>query len=170
MESNPYHSPSSNLFGSSNQTTPEAVPAEAIVQLQRTKPWTRFVGVVIWLATALMMLGGCAMLFMAMMGIGSAETGIAEKGMLAGMAAAYLVVGLIYIYPAVKIWSYGSAIASLMKSRSPEDLVKALDQQRALWKFAGIITIILMVLYGMIIVGAILFGVAGAMKGLPQTP
>ena len=97
----------------------------------------------------------------------------AEKGMMVGMAIAYVVMGFLYIYPAIKIWSYGSAIRSLMNSRSPEDLVKALDQQRSLWKFAGILTIILIIIYAVAIIAMIGLGVAvgsGAMKGLPGSP
>jgi len=173
MESNPYNSPSANLFGSSSQTTTEAVPAEAISQLQRTKPWTRVIGVVTWLVVGLMVLGGAGFAVFALAGLASANTGAAEKGMMVGMAIAYVVMGFLYIYPAIKIWSYGSAIRNLMNSRSPEDLVKALDQQRSLWKFAGILTIILIIVYAVAIIAMIGLGVAagaGALKGLPGTP
>jgi hypothetical protein len=166
MESNPYNSPSANLFGSSSQTTTEAVPSEAITQLQRTKPWVRFFGVMMWIATGLMLLGGIAVGIGAIAGLASAQTGMAEKGMLIGMAAAYVVFGFLYLYPSMKIWAYGTAIGKLAESRSAEDLVKALDQQRAFWKFIGVMMIIMFVIYFVAIVVMIAVGASGALSNL----
>jgi hypothetical protein len=42
------------------------------------------------------------------------------------------------------------------------DLEAALRQQKSFWKFAGIAALVLMVLYAVIIVGAVIVGVAAA--------
>ncbi|HCN27674.1 MAG TPA: hypothetical protein DIT64_02595 [Verrucomicrobiales bacterium] len=171
MENNPYQTPSANLFGSSSTTTAEAVPGEAIVMLQRTKPWLRFFGVLMWIAVAFMLFGAAAMLAMgiggAAMAAGSnSPIGAAEGGIMIGLAALYVVMAFFYIYPAIKIWKAGTAIKKLMASRQPEDLVAALDHQRAFWKFVGIMTIIMIILYIGIFVVMGVVGVAGAMGGM----
>lgn len=102
------------------------------MQLQRTKPWVRFIGVLLWIGVALMMLGGVIVLFSSIMGMsamnqnGAGNLGL-QAGVMVGIAISYLIMSLLYIYPAVKIWKYGSYIAKLVSSRSPEDLVSALE-------------------------------------------
>ena len=167
MESNPYNSPSANLFGSSGQTTMEAVPSEAITQLQRTKPWVRFFGVMMWLATGLMVLGGAAACLIALAGVVSPGSAGMPKEMMIAMAGLYVFVGFLYIYPTIKIWGYGTAIRKLVDSRSADDLVKALDMQRAFWKFIGIMMIILFSIYFLMFVVMIVMGATGVLKNLP---
>lgn len=168
MESpiNPYTSPSANLFGSSGQTGGQLVSAEVISQLQRSKPWSRLVGVVAWLFVGLIMLGSVGVLAVAVAGaLSSSAAG--EQGFMIGMAAVYLLMSVIYIYPAIKIWGYGSAIKRLLVSRTEADLVAALDKQRSLWKFLGILTLFIIVIYAGIFLFAMTVGIAGAMKGFP---
>lgn len=167
MESNPYTSPSANLFGSTSGTFAEGVPQEAITQLQGTKPWVRLIGVIMWIAVALMMFGGVAVTLAGVSGISQVTQGRAggmDGAMVIGIAVGYMIGALLYIYPTVKIWKYGSCIGRLVNSRSPEDLVAALNQQRSFWKFIGILVLITIVIYVLIIAAAVLFGVAAGMK------
>jgi hypothetical protein len=84
-----------------------------------------------------------------------------------GMAGAYVLIGFLYIYPTLKIWGYGTAIGKLVNSRSADDLVKALDMQRAFWKFLGVMMIILFAIYFLIFVAMIVAGATGALNNLP---
>ncbi|SKB04122.1 hypothetical protein SAMN02745166_03980 [Prosthecobacter debontii] len=172
MESNPYNTPSANLFGSTHGTAVEGVPAEAIVQLQRTKPWLRLIGVVMWIAVGLMLLGALGVVAAAAIGAGEmmkGQTGAFGGVPLIGVAVLYALMSLIYIYPTVKIWKYGTCIGRLSQSRNPEDLVAALNQQRAFWKFAGILLILMILLYVVVIIGAVVFSAAAA-GGLQNIP
>ncbi len=176
MESNPYASPSANLFGSTSGTSADIAPPGAIVQLQRTKPWVRFIGVLLWIMIALM---AAVLAFGAVAGAAGlsalAQSQGGAEGMPAaaqGVAAVSMLVGfgimlILYVYPAIKLWKYGTFIGKLVISRSAADLESALDQQRALWKFAGILTIISLCIYAVVIVLAI---AGAAMGGLPTTP
>lgn len=172
MESNPYNTPSANLFGSTQGTSSEGVPQEAIVQLQRTKPWLRLIGVVMWIMVGFMLLGALGIVVAA--AIGAGELMKSDMGALGGIgfigvAVMYGVMALIYIYPTVKLWKYGTFIGRLSTSRNPEDLIAALNQQRAFWKFAGIMLILMIVLYIVIFIGAVVFGAAAA-SGLNNLP
>jgi Family of unknown function (DUF5362) len=171
MESNPYSSPAANLFGSTSATSAESVSAGVINQLKRTKPWVRFIGVMMWIAIGFMMLASVLMILG-----GSAMGAAMEKanpampaGFMAGIGALYVLIAFLYIYPTIKIWKYGTSIGKLTQSGSNADLENALDQQRAFWKFVGIMMIIMIVVY---IVAFVVMIVAGfsmaAAGGLPK--
>ncbi len=175
MENNPYNTPSANLFGSTAGTAQEGVSQGAITQLQRTKPWVRFLSVIMWLVVALMLVAALGMI------LGGAFAGQAlEKaspgmsgGLMMGLGAIYIVFSFLYIYPAVKLWAYGTQIAKLVESRSADHLEAALNQQRAVWKFMGIITIVMIVGYVVAIIGMVAFSAymgfsqAGGVTELP---
>jgi hypothetical protein len=59
----------------------------------------------------------------------------------------YIPFALLYLYPGMKLWGYASAISRLALSRSPQDLEAALGQQKSFWKFAGILTMVVIILY-----------------------
>ena len=170
MESpiNPYTSPSANLFGSSGQTSNEAVPAEAIIQLQQTKPWVRFFSVMMWIAVFFMLLAGLGMAALSMIGGEAAKAAGMPPTMAIILGGVYAVFAFLYIYPAMKIWQYASSIQRLVNSRHPSDLVSALSHQRAFWKFVGILMILVILAYVLIFVVAIGAGVAAGMKGMPS--
>lgn len=171
MESNPYTSPSANLFGSTSGTSTGVVPQEAITQLQGTKPWVRLIGVIMWIAVVLMLLGGVGVAIAGVAGVGAAAQGQGgpQAAMMIGMAVGYGFVALLYIYPTVKIWKYGTSIGRLVNSRSAEDLVAALDQQRSFWKFVGILFLITIVIYILAIIALVVFGVAAGAGGAKPT-
>ncbi|MDZ4289170.1 MAG: DUF5362 family protein [Prosthecobacter sp.] len=170
MESNPYSSPSANLFGSTGSTLSEAVSQGTISQLQGTKPWVRFMAVLLFLGGIMMV--GLGLIMGVATGMGGMALPQGQAGNPFGGASmvvigvVYSLMGLLYLYPAVKLWKYGTKIGDLIKSRSVADLEAALNEQRIVWKFWGVMTIIIFVLaFAGAIVGAIV-GVmaAGAMK------
>jgi hypothetical protein len=91
---------------------------------------------------------------------------MAGKGFLLGMGALYLLMALFYVYPAIKLWSYGSRIAKLKNSLSLADLNAALHEQRRFWKFTGIVVIVMMGIYMLFVVGLVAAGAMAASKGM----
>jgi hypothetical protein len=169
MENNPYTSPAANLFGSTSGTSVEYVSTGVIHQLKRTKPWVRFFGVILWIAVSFMILAAVAMV------VGGAAMGTMMQqtnpgmpaGLITGFGAVYILMAVLYIYPAIKIWKYGSSIGKLVQSGSHLDLEEALNQQRGFWKFVGVMMIIGIGMYLLGIV--VMFGFAAtAVAGLPK--
>ncbi len=159
MESNPYSSPAANLFGSTSGTSVESVSAGVINQLKRTKPWVRFMGVLLWIGVIFMSLAAAAMLLGgATMGnvMAQANPGM-PTGFMTGIAVLYIFLAVLYMFPAIKIWKYGTSIGKLVKSGSNADLEEALNQQRGFWKFVGIMAIIMIVVYIVVMVGVAVF-------------
>ncbi|TDU63156.1 hypothetical protein EI77_04477 [Prosthecobacter fusiformis] len=169
MESNPYTSPSANLFGSTGSEM-EIVPQDVITPLVRTKFWVRFISVMLWISVALMLLSGVVMGIGAVTGMGNdMPTGSAsmQAGMFMGMSVMYILLSLFYIFPAIKLWSYGTQIANLAASRSTLDLMKALNTQRSFWKFVGVLTLVSIILGIVAVIGVVAFGAAAAMGSMP---
>lgn len=148
---NPYATPSANPYGSNPLSMEGSVAAETIAPLAGTKGWVQFMSVIMWLIAALCIL--YAVVMIGMQGVVSQVIAKQQPGnpmaqgpFMAIMGGFYLFLALFYIYPAVKLWAYGSRIGVLKTSLRVQDLNAALHEQRRLWKFTGIMTIVFMVL------------------------
>ncbi len=162
---NPYSTPAANLYGSTTGGVSDAVSPSTIAMLAATKPWVRFMAVLMWIGVAFMLLAAVGMGAFSMLGL--AKQGQANPfggaGLIA-MAAIYGVMAFVYIYPAIKLWKYANRIGSLGSTRSVTDLDAALNEQRGFWKFIGVMTILMISLYFVAIIGFVAFGASAAMK------
>jgi len=167
---NPYSAPVSNPYGSGTGST-DAVSPSTISALVGTKPWVRFLSIMLWIGIGLMLLGAAFIAIASATGL----PGSSGRNPLGGpemilITVIYAVLALIYIYPAIKLWAYGSRIGALSVTRSLADLDAALTEQRRFWKFAGIIMIILICTYIIMFIGIFAFAGATAFKagGFPR--
>jgi hypothetical protein len=136
-----------------------AVGSAVVDQLARTKGWTRLFSVLMWIGASFLILGGIAMIFLGVFA-GSMASEMAEQlaaiGGAVGLGVVYFLMAFFYIYPALKLGGYSSRITELMNVPSEANLVAALNEQRAFWKYIGILTVIVLVLYALIIVGVLI--------------
>jgi hypothetical protein len=77
-----------------------------------------------------------------------------------GAAFAYLLIGLVQFPPVFFLHRYAGRIAKLAASGAPSDLEDALRAQKSFWKYVGIFTLVVMILYILVLVGVLVF--AGA--------
>lgn len=167
MEMNPYTSPAIQ-----NPLAPGAygetqVSTAAIQQLADTKPWVRFLSVLVFVGAGFLLLAAAGMLIAGAAGTAMAMPGRSSglpAGMGIGLAILYGLMAFLYIFPGIKLWKYADHIAALVQTRRDSDLVAALDQQRSFWKFVGIMTIITLVVYVFIIVAVVIAAAAGAAR------
>ena len=154
MNTDPYATPMTNPYGGESSFPPGLVSAAAVQQLASTKPWVRFISVMTFIGAAFTLLAALGM-FIAGAGLGSSvmtktsqdNPALGAIGGLVGVGAIYVFFAFLYLYPAVKLWKYASAIGSLLQTGSEADLVAALNQQRSFWKFVGIMMIISLVIF-----------------------
>jgi len=167
MESpaNPYSTPAANLYGASTGVSSEIVAASTIAQLTGTKPWVRFMSVLMWIGVFFMLLAAAGMGVVAAIGKGKLA-GNSPFGDMQFMALAvvYAVFAILYIIPAAKLWKYASRIGTLASTRTVADLDAALNAQRGFWKFVGVMMIILLSLYLVAIIGVVAVGTTAALK------
>jgi hypothetical protein len=164
---NPYSSPAANLYGSSTSGAADAVAASTIAALAGTKPWVRFMSVLMWIGVVFMLLGALALGAISMIGVAKQASSPANPfggAQFLVLAVIYGVMAFVYIYPAIKLWKYANRIGSLNSTRSVADLDAALNEQRGFWKFIGVMTILLISLYFVAIIRFVAFGASAAMK------
>ena len=124
------------------------VSAGTVQALKETRPWVRLIAIVGMVMTGIMLI---AMLAAASFGFFAAAKGRGNTAGIGGLEiivilAIALLMGLLYIYPIVKLFKYAGAISRLDRSGSVKDLEDALGQQKSFWKFAGILTLIVLFL------------------------
>jgi hypothetical protein len=136
-----------------HQQSGGAVSGAVIDQLSRTKGWARFLGILGFITCGFMILGGIAL---ALMEAATRSEMEESKGFRIFMSMVYIVIAAFYFYPSFKLNQYASRIGKLVQQPTEENLVSALDSQRVFWKFFGIIMMVTLILYLLVIIGAII--------------
>jgi hypothetical protein len=146
-EQNPYRSPAVPAAGEPLGANDRAgeVSAGSLLTLKQTRPWVRFMSVLLFLSAALLvaagMVGGAVQ-------IANGNTGGAEFG---AVLALYVAIGALYILPGVFLWQYATRITALLDSPTVGRLEHALQAQKSFWKFVGISAAIVMALYAVVL-------------------
>ncbi len=161
---NPYMPPVSPLSGpSSHGLSTEGVSSTTLEHLRGTRPWVRLLAVLGFIFAIFICLAGAAMMVgSSFMGEATGLTGMAGVG----IGVLYLLLALIYIFPSIWMWRYAGSIQTLLSSRQTADLDEAMKHQKAVWRFFGIIAMVMIVIYAVIIVVAIIAATVGAAGGL----
>lgn len=123
---------------------PVGISARTMELLRQTRPWVIFFSVLGFLATGLMLLVG---LFITVGGMATRAA-----GMRVWIGLLYVAFAAIYLFPSIFLWRYGMRIGSLVARGHAEDLELALEAQKSFWRFTGILTIVVIVLYVVAIV------------------
>lgn len=163
METDPYATPMTNPQ-STGHSGDAAISQGIIQQLAGTKGWVRFISVLMFIGAGLMLLVALMMGLMGSAMASATKNPVFSGGMGVFLAVIYAAFAFVYIYPAVKLWKYATCIGSLMASGATFDLEAALNEQRAFWKFIGILFLIILSLYALIFIGAMVVSVIGAMR------
>lgn len=170
MATDPYLTPSAGLQSPTYRASP--ISQEVMRQLAGTKPWVRFISVLMFVGAGFMLLAALVMglaggTIFSSMGSGSGPkfSGAMGAGIGLGIAFFYGLFALLYIYPALKLWKYANRIGDLANSGQTHDLEAALTEQRVFWKFVGIMILAVFALYAGIIVLMMVVGGIGAMQG-----
>jgi hypothetical protein len=157
---NPYAAPTAKTQGGAVG----AVPFPIVAELTGTRPWVRFISILMWIICSVVILGVVLALVFGLLGAGAiagsdAKAGAVGFGAVLMMAVGYGLTAMLIIYPTLKLSKYASNISRLAASQSFSDLAAALAEQRRFWKFYGILTLIylsfalLFVLLGVVGIG-----------------
>lgn len=152
---NPYQAPMATTYSSDVGDSDPSLDRAADM-LRQTKPWVRFISVMMFIASGFLVLGGLIMMV----------AGAAAKlpgGFGAAFGFVYIVLAILYALPAVFLWKYADRISVFLRQRSPGKLASALEAQKSFWKLAGILMLIVLCMYAVIIVFAVLAGVAASL-------
>jgi len=151
---NPYRSPEVASKPSDGGVWDSSLNGAADM-LRKTKPWVRFMSVIMFIGSAFMALGGAIM-----MAAGAAG---APGAVGAFLGILYILMAILYVIPAVFLWRYADRIGSFLLQRTPGRLASALEAQKSFWKFVGILTLIVLCIYALIALFAIFGAIATSM-------
>ncbi len=124
----------------------------AINHLLRTSKWSKFLSIVGFVATGLLIVLALVMLFI--VGASDFNFSFYEGGLL---SLVYLFSGAIYGYSCYLLYQFSKNIKEAISNKDNKQLELALKNQSDLYTFYGVLTIILLAIYAITIV----FGIMG---------
>jgi type II secretory pathway pseudopilin PulG len=121
--------------------------------LRKTRPWVRFLSVLGFLLVGLMIVAAVAMTGY---GISRMSDNTQEAWVAVAVGVFYLAFSIIYLFPVRYLSRYASAITDALQGPAQTEAVeRALLNQKSFWKFAGIMTIVTVLIYVPLILAAI---------------
>lgn len=128
----------------------------AIMFLTQTRKWVNFLAILGFVAIGLMVISG--LFFGTMMGAMMGDTGMAAVGGSAFFGLFYIIVALIYFFPVMYLYKFGTKLKTALATRDSISLEQAFENLKSHYKFVGIVAIIGMAFYAfwaliMIVVG-----------------
>lgn len=107
--------------------------------LRSTRPWTRFLSILGFIAVAILILSGIAM----MLGKNFLPKSTDSPAlMLTG--AINVAVSVFYLIPSIWLYKYSSAISRFLDGGGATELGNALVYQKSFWKYVGIMILVSM--------------------------
>lgn len=161
----PYRPPASRGFVRPGAAGTSSITRGMIANLQNTRPWVLLMGIVGMIGTVLVFLGGLAMMVIGSLPGVADEAGI---GPLAGAAlgGVYVLLAILYFIPSFFLLRYAGAIGQVGPQGNPEAFEDALRRQLSFWRFVGILTVAMIVLYLLLIAAIAVMAVIGASQGV----
>ena len=144
-----------------------------VFYLKGASPWLRFVGILGFIGAALMVLWGIVFVaILPMLGQGTLteipgfeEFNVQWNGAFGGsMAILFLGIGALMFFPSLFIYRFGEKIRSYLRTGAEQDLELAFKNNKSLWKFLGILSIIELAFVPVLIIGGIIIAVAAVLN------
>ncbi|MDE2236029.1 MAG: hypothetical protein KGK44_10880 [Gammaproteobacteria bacterium] len=135
---------------------PITVSESILGSLKDTSPWVKFLAIVCFVVSAFVFLGG--VITVAGFALGHETSPLrAVLGPIAGIVE-IISAAFFYLIPGIFLLRYGNAILAI-QATGQAAMEDALRQQKTLWKYVGIFTIVLLVCYVLMIIGLIIFAI-----------
>lgn len=109
--------------------------------------WAKFFAVMSFIGLGFMILGGLILLII---------PGKPELKLIGGV---YLVFSVIYFFPGMYLLRFSNKTRDAIDHLDENDLEEGLENLKSLFRFTGILTIVVLSLYVLFIIGAIIFGI-----------
>jgi hypothetical protein len=161
---NPYQSPENPSVPEKPLESRSALTETMLSYLKEASPWLRFIGVLGFIGSGLMCLGG--IIFMIVMFAASDFTENLGGALTGLIGLIYIPMGALYFFPARFTYYFGAKIRDYRFTNSEQDLEMAFKNNKSLWKFIGILAIIALAFIPLFIILAIVGGIAAVAGGL----
>mgnify|MGYP005750443037 CR=1 FL=1 len=134
------------------------IPRTSLYLLMETAKWGKFLSIVgfVFVGIVLIMAFGFGYIFNQVQSELTQSTPVPFGPMMTGI---YLLMAVLYFFPCLYLYRYSQKTKAAVLERDQAQLNLALENQKSLYKFMGILTIVGLCFYAF----ALLFGLAGAM-------
>jgi hypothetical protein len=151
---NPWRSPGTEAIAAQDGSGAGVLTPVMVRYLREASPWLRFIGILGFIGSGLMTLGG---LVFAILVVLISDLAGEFGGIMAGsfMGVLYIVLGLLAFFPAKFSYGFGSKLHHYILSNSERDLEEALKNNKSLWKFLGIMAIVYLAIIPLALIGGI---------------
>jgi hypothetical protein len=164
---NLYQSPQTDV-NAANPLAPEwRLTKTMVLYLKGASPWLRFLGILGFIGAGGTMLGGLLFLIAALLGGGLLTEALtsqmdgeaAAAGIVGGVTifTAFLIIaaGLICFFPARFTYNFGKKIKNFLQNNAEGELEAAFKNNKSLWKFMGIMTIIYLAFLPVLLIASV---------------
>lgn len=132
--------------------------------LKETAKWTKLLSIVGFVTVGFLILFGLVMMF-SIGSLGDKYSQISGMGSMgAVMGIVYILMAGLYLYPILKLYHFSDFAKKALASHDSHMLTQALEAQKSMYKFMGILTVIVLAIYAIIIVFT-LIGLAAFVGG-----
>jgi len=123
-------------------SVPPAITPAMIESLKQTKPWVRFISIMVFIAGGLVFVVGLLLILGA--GLFSSLSGTVLGGAPLGLIGfLYTVIACLFWFPALYLFRYASGIKRACSCDQVGGVEDALKNQKSFWRFAGILLLLL---------------------------
>ena len=169
---NPYEAPGTGGYALQQQAAASGMITPLMVEhLRAARPWVRLLSILLLIAASFMVLTAGLMFLGGLAGLAAAGkrgTGTGAEAFVGPLGGIfYFFMSGFYAIPAVLMHRFANAIDSFVTAPSSASLEDALDKNRGYWKFCGIMALIMIGFTMLLIVGAIVVGVAAGLAAKP---
>ena len=132
------------------------VDHDASTYLKETARWAKFLGIMGFIGCGLCVIGGLVLAATtsgALGGLGATGFGVMSG---AGIAIVYIVLALLYFFPCLYLFNFASKMQLAIRSNDQGQLNQSFKNLKSCFRFLGILTIIVLGLWGLGIIIAII--------------
>lgn len=160
---NPYQSPETAAVPETPLAAQGALTENMLICLKGTSPWLRFMGILGFVSAAATALWGLISLFLipVMREAWSYMPGIPGLVFGGSMALLFIAIGALIFIPSLFLYRCGEKIRSYLRAGMDQDLEQAFKNNKAYWKFVGILYIILLASAPLTLIVSIILVLAG---------
>ena len=162
---NPYQSPETEAVPVKPLVAQGTLSETMLIYLKGASPWLRFIGILGFIGSGITALSGLSLFAINPMmsriwgeipGFDAAFGGTLTTVFSGSMAVFCAGIGVLMFFPSFFVYRFGDKIRSFLRTGMDQDLELAFRNNKSLWKFLGIISIIELAFIPLTIIGGII--------------
>ncbi|MGF7231062.1 DUF5362 family protein [Arachidicoccus sp.] len=134
--------------------------------LASTTVWTKFLAIAGFAMIGLLILVGIGITFSASIASSLMPTPYPGLGLFSAtfIVLLYILIGLLYLYPTNQLYHFSKKMKLAITTTDQQLLEQALEHQRKMFKFIGILLIVILCIYALIFLLLMIIGAIGSIR------